>query len=72
MAQWFGPKEPGFELGIRSWQGWVATAIFLVLLIGARFIPFEGFGLPSIAHKVAPLVVVLFFLPILYWKWERD
>jgi len=72
MAQWFGPREPGFALGIRSWQGWVATALFIALLAGARFTPFAAFGLPAWLGKIAPLGVLLIFLSIVYWKYERD
>ena len=72
MAQWFGPKEPGFELGIRTWQGWLATVVFIALLVGVRFIPFQILGFPLWAKNVVPGAVVVIFLSLVFWKWERD
>ncbi len=72
MAGWFGPKEPGFELGIRAWQGYAATALFVALLIGVHFFPFEDYGWPLWVGDGASLGVVLLFLLLVYFKYERD
>lgn len=31
---WFGPKIVGYGISPRSWQGWLATALFVAGLIG--------------------------------------
>ena len=72
MSSWFGPKEPGFELGIRSWQGWLATAVFLIFLVGPRFINFAAFGLPSWSGTVIRIGAALIFLPLVYLTYDRD
>jgi hypothetical protein len=72
MAQWFGPKEPGFEMGIRSWQGWVVIAVFLVAMIGTRFLPFDAWGLPRWVRPVTALGLILLFAPLFYFNYERD
>ena len=35
---WFGPKRIGWGASPRSWQGWVATIISIVLMIATVFI----------------------------------
>jgi hypothetical protein len=72
MAQWFGPKEPGFETGIRSWQGLVFLVLFLAAQIGVHFLPFQAWGLPHWAKSISGLVVLLIFAPVFYFHYQRD
>lgn len=71
MAKWFGPKETS-DMGVRSWQGWVAVAVLLVCVFGARIIPYVDYGLPDWSRHVASLAVVLIFLPVVYMKYGDD
>jgi hypothetical protein len=32
---WFGRKRIGYGVGPRSWEGWLATAVFAAALIGS-------------------------------------
>jgi len=34
MKAWFGPKFVGIGIGPRSWEGWVATALFALGVLG--------------------------------------
>ena len=36
MADWFAPKRYGMGAGLpTAWQGWVATLVYLAVVIGA-------------------------------------
>lgn len=72
MAQWFGPKEPGFETGIRSWQGIVALVVFLALMIGARYLPYAAWGLPRWSMQAAHVTILLVFAAVFYFHYQRD
>lgn len=81
---WFGPKRFGYGLGPRSWKGWTATAVFVVLILGVTA------SLPLlVAHHLSPfwavggdLVLTIGFLVlvvrksdrgVLRWRWgDRD
>lgn len=42
MAEWFAPRRFGYGAGLPiSWQGWLVTAIFMAVVIGAAIL-FEG------------------------------
>lgn len=36
---WFGPKTFGWGAQPTGWQGWLATLLFLVALIGVSLVP---------------------------------
>lgn len=56
---WFGPKvHVGWGWSIRSWQGWLATAVLVALPIAAS--AHDGH-----AHPVLIVVVVVAFLLVL-------
>lgn len=66
---WFGRKRFGFGYGPRSWQGWLVTAVYAMLLIGAsRVFP------PKVDHR--EFIMALVFLTVVYlvifiWKMDR-
>ena len=31
---WFGPKEFGYGVSPKSWEGWAATVVFVLALVG--------------------------------------
>jgi hypothetical protein len=72
MAQWFGPRTIGYGIGPRSWQGWLATAIFLAVLIGSRFVRPESFGLPHWIRPLGVSVVALGYLVLAFLTYEPD
>ena len=56
---WFEPKRYfGWGWRVATWQGWVATAIFAVLFVGALAV----FG--GVARWVAVAVVLLAYLVV--------
>jgi hypothetical protein len=38
MAPWFGPKTTGYGVGPRTWQGWLACAAALAIMLGASLV----------------------------------
>ncbi|HEX4176959.1 MAG TPA: hypothetical protein VHY57_00915 [Rhizomicrobium sp.] len=72
MTPWFGPKSK-YDTGIASWQGWVATLVFLAALAANRlwFKPAE-FGLPSWSRPASTAAVVVIFLAVVYFTYDRD
>ena len=64
--EWFGPKEIG--VGIRSWQGWLTTGVFVAGLFGLAPLVPDDYGL----YKVAGIVLwILIFLDIVALTYER-
>lgn len=72
MAQWFGPKVIGYGVGPRSWQGWLATAIFLAVAIGSRFIRFEAYGLPHWTKMAILTGAVAIYIALTIFTYEPD
>jgi hypothetical protein len=69
---WFGPKLIGYGFGPRSWQGWLATAALLAVLIGSRFVRPETHGLP---HWLKPALsggVLLLYLALAFATYDPD
>jgi hypothetical protein len=71
-VQWFGPKEPGFELGVRTWQGWVAIATFLIFMIGPNFVDFHALGLPHWVEPAIRISAILIFVSLFLLTYRRD
>ena len=65
---WFGPKSSGIGVSPASWQGWLATLLFLLVLFGVKFFfrP-QDFGFPdwSRAAAIGSLVVGFVLLTFL-------
>ena len=58
--------------GPRSWQGWLATAILLVIVIGSRFVKPESFGLPGWSRLALIGVVVTAYLLLVCFTYKDD
>ena len=77
MAEWFAPKRYGIGAGLPiSWQGWLVTAVFMALVIGAAIlfedepIIFLGIFIPSV---VALLVISARTTRGGWrWRWGKD
>jgi hypothetical protein len=72
MARWFGPKEIGYGVGPRSWQGWLATAVLLMVIVASRFVHFETFGLPNWTRAALIGAAVLGYLALTFFTYEGD
>ncbi|MCP5411679.1 MAG: hypothetical protein H6924_06035 [Alphaproteobacteria bacterium] len=72
MVQWFGPKVPGFEMGVRSWQGWFAVMMFLVLMIGPQFTDFQALGLPHWMGAAIRASALCIFVPLFWMTYQKD
>ena len=72
MARWFGPKRFGYGVGPRSWQGWAATAVFVLATIGSVQIPYEALGLPHWTRTAGFGVLLILFLLVVWLKYEPD
>jgi hypothetical protein len=72
MPKWFGPKTVGYGIGPRSWQGWVATAIVLAVVIGAQFIPYRAVGLPYWTRAVISVAAVVVYVALVCLTYEPD
>ncbi len=72
MEPWFGPKSR-YDTGVASWQGWLATAIFLLALAADRywFKP-EAFSLPHWTHFLSLAALTAVFLAVVYVTYDRD
>ncbi|HEX4270987.1 MAG TPA: hypothetical protein VHZ32_06355 [Rhizomicrobium sp.] len=72
MSPWFGPKRK-YDTGIASWQGWLATLIFLLALAADRawFKPAE-LGLPPWSRAASAMAVVAVFLTAVYVTYDRE
>jgi hypothetical protein len=73
MAQWFGPKEVGYGIGPRSWQGWAVTAVTLAAILALRFFfhP-EALGLPVWSKPAATGAIAVIFLLLAFLNYEDD
>ena len=72
MAPWFGPKRK-YDTGIASWQGGLATLIFLLALAADRtwFKPAE-WGLPPWTRAVSAIAILALFLVVVCLTYDRD
>ena len=66
---WFGRKRFGIGFGPRTWQGWLVTAVYALLMFGAsRVFP------PKVDHRELLMVLgllTLAYLVIFIWKMDR-
>jgi hypothetical protein len=72
MEPWFGPKRK-YDTGIASWQGWVATLVFLLALAADRiwFKPAE-LGLPPWSRPISAVALATIFFILVYVTYDRD
>ncbi len=66
---WLGRKRFGFGFGPRTWQGWLITAIYAVLMIGTPRVisPRTEYG--ELIGTMVLLTVA--YLEIFIWKLDR-
>jgi hypothetical protein len=66
---WFPAKRFGWGWGPpNTWQGWVATVLWIVVLfVGIRILPFHG-RVP--VQAAFAITMVGFYILICYWKGE--
>ncbi|MBN1493399.1 MAG: hypothetical protein JW938_04565 [Candidatus Omnitrophica bacterium] len=81
---WFKPKQYGYGLQPITWQGWVATLIFALVIVACGFL--TGALLPHAtvmqwALFVANVVILIMIFMMLFkdrtdgevrWRWGRD
>ena len=78
MAEWFAPKRYGYGSGLPiSWQGWLITIAYLVVVIGAATFlsdePIIFFGI--LVPATLALIVITARTTRGGWRWrwgERD
>jgi hypothetical protein len=69
---WFGPKLIGYGFGPRGWQGWLATGVALVVVVGSRFVQPETYGLPHWARPALVVGVLLVYLALAFATYDPD
>lgn len=73
MADWFEQKRYGYGAGLPiSWEGWVLTIIFLVIVIGSSF--FLGERPLAVAAIVIPTILAFILIAARTtrggWRWR--
>lgn len=82
---WFAPKQYGIGYSPASWEGWLATALFIGLMVGSnhllRFLMAgHSFGQLLMVVALALIVEISLFLWLvasrtegsLRWRWGGD
>ena len=69
---WFEPKSYGYGLTPVSWEGWVATGVFVVILL--LFAHLNNFFSSSMMKPTGPLlfVVEVFILSVLFMHLMKE
>jgi hypothetical protein len=79
---WFAPKQYGFGYSPASWEGWLATALFIGLLVGSNHLlrSLMGSSPPATQTVVTALTLVVEIILFLWlaasrtkgslrWRW---
>lgn len=72
MRRWFGPRPYGYGVAPCSWQGWLATAVLIAVLLGSRFIRWEALGLPHWSRAVFIPLATLAYLGLVMATYQGD
>ncbi len=67
--RWFGPKTFGWGASPASWEGWVATGVFVVALVGVSLLIQPTDSAPA---WIARGVVLAAFLAVVAATYRRD
>ena len=67
---WFGPKAFGWGASPASWEGWLATAVF-ILAMGATAVFQPGDGLPAWIARGVVLAAYLAVVVLTYRSGAR-
>jgi L-asparagine transporter-like permease len=62
MARWFGPKVTGYGTGPQSWQGWLASAIVVAIVVSLGLFDVRTLGLPEWTKAAAMFAIIAAFL----------
>lgn len=65
---WFGPKVLGWGVGPRSWEGWLATVLFVAAAVASQTLLPEG----SAEAWTAFVGVVAAFLLVVILTYRSD
>ncbi len=82
---WFIPKRYGYGLTPVTWQGWLATLVFIAIIMGAAFVDLPLEGEPT-QQEIGRFFLDLFLLTSIFlvlaipktkgkmsWRWgDRD
>lgn len=69
--KWFRPKRYGWGVEPISWEGWLATIVFILLMLaGAYFIGF--FEEPITKAKVYQFLALVLIFTAGFINWTRD
>ncbi len=73
---WFGPKKIGHGIGPRSWQGWLATLLFVAILLASLpLVPSLAsyFGVPRpLLTGLTGIVVLGAYLLLVWATYDRE
>jgi hypothetical protein len=78
MAEWFAPKRYGLGAGLPiTWQGWVATLLYVAIMIGAGLLLVERSPLAFASIVLAATAIFLLITAKTTrggwrWRWGAD
>jgi hypothetical protein len=72
MARWFGPKVTGYGTGPQSWQGWLASAIVVAIVVSLAFVDVKALGFPLWSKLAAMATVVAAFLVLVWATYSEE
>lgn len=83
VKYWFRPKSYGYGLVPISWEGWLATLIFILILLVSVYINdiySETFSLNQILRFILDLIIISTLFMVVFkdkiegelkWNWGR-
>ncbi len=77
MSYWFRPKRYGWGASPANWKGWLATAVFVVLVLAvnlelAREMPLIYLGIFALMLALFALIVWKKTEGPWHWRWGPD
>jgi hypothetical protein len=70
---WFGPKRFGYGASPRSWEGWLATALFTLVIAGASLLLIgSGWGRQPVNLLVVDGALLAVFLVVVSMTYDKD
>ena len=67
---WFGRKQFGWGYGPRTWEGWLTSAVFVLLIVTMPRYVETRFGHQAMIAASVGLIVIFFV--VFFWKLERS
>lgn len=65
---WFGRKRFGWGFGPRTWEGWVATLVYVALMVASKILVKGDHAL----HIVSLTGLTVVFLVVFFWKLDTS